>query len=102
MNLPSQLNFISKNYRPKCDLCNGICDIEWFLQKQKDVESINGHGNVNGINGIDKENAPGHGFKPILICNRCYEANNYPKNMRKEDFEFSNFFNIVNNGKFIT
>jgi len=95
LNLPNQLNFISKNYRPKCDICNCLCEIEWYTQKLKENEQENyyshsqiGYGHING-----KQHTP---TKGLLICNKCYENENLPKDLSKADFEFSNFFNIVN------
>jgi len=32
----------------------------------------------------------------LLICENCYDANNYPSGLKKENFETANFFNIVN------
>ena len=87
MNLSSQLNYIGKNYRPKCDICSGICDFEWFSEKINEKEN-----NSNGVEGMILENGV---QKPILLCSKCYETERYPKELTKTDFEFSNFYTIV-------
>jgi hypothetical protein len=32
----------------------------------------------------------------LLLCEACYDSSNFPKDFTKEDFEVSNFFNIIN------
>jgi len=32
----------------------------------------------------------------LLICDNCFETGNFPKGLKKENFETANFFNIVN------
>jgi hypothetical protein len=68
----NQVNFLAKNYRPKCDICSQLCNMEWYMQKNQDVKSC------------------------LLICETCYESNSYPKDFTKDDFEIANFFNIIN------
>jgi len=33
-NIINQTNFLDKNFRPKCDLCGNLCDMEWFVRKR--------------------------------------------------------------------
>ena len=66
------MNFLSKNYRPKCDICSKLCDIEWYMLKISDAKNM------------------------LLICEKCYESDNFPKDLTKDDFEIANFFNIIN------
>jgi len=110
-NVLNQLNFISKNYRPKCDMCSNLCDMEWYMQKVNEAmmidnhisKSANSNGSFNGngtINGqVAAGSALGNGIsstKIFLACNTCYESDNFSKDLTKEDFEFANFFNIIN------
>jgi len=84
--LNSQLSFIFKNYRPKCDTCNEICDIEWRTQRLKELPTEMPY---NG-NTILKST-----IKPLLICNKCYDNGFFPKDLTKNNFDFSNFYNVV-------
>ncbi len=73
MNPTNKLNFIAKNYRPKCDLCNKLCGNEWFM-----------------LNNTPQENKD-----ILLLCQTCFEIGNIPKDLKKEDFQISNIFSIV-------
>jgi len=69
-----QINFLAKNYRPKCDLCKNICDINWYMLKKQDFDN-----------------------QSQLICEVCFENEKFNKeSYKKEDFELANFFNIIN------
>lgn len=74
LSIINQMNFLAKNYRPKCDICSNLCDLDWFMQR----------GDLN----INKDT--------LLICDRCYENDLFPKNLTKESFELANFFNVIN------
>jgi hypothetical protein len=69
LNVLNQMNFLSKNYRPKCDICSELCDIEWYMLKNTNM---------------------------LLICENCYEGKCFTKDLTKDDFEIANFFNIMN------
>jgi hypothetical protein len=30
-NVLHTMNFLAKNYRPKCDLCSNLCGLDWFI-----------------------------------------------------------------------
>jgi hypothetical protein len=76
------MNFLAKNYRPKCDMCLKLCDLDWYMQSPS--SRISKDDNLKNV----KES--------LLICEQCFETGNYPKNLTKEDFEMANFFNVVN------
>lgn len=57
-------------------MCNKICGIEWFMLKNND-------NNTQEVNDL------------LLICETCFENGNIPKDLKKEDFEVSNVFSIV-------
>jgi hypothetical protein len=70
-----QINFLAKNYRPKCDLCKRICNIDWYMLRKQDVNNN----------------------ESLLICEVCFENEKFSKeSFKKEDFEMANFFNIIN------
>lgn len=73
LNSTNKMNFIAKNYRLKCDMCNKLCGIEWYL--------------------LNKDN---HEIKNLfIVCENCFENNNIPKDLKKEDFEISNIYSIL-------
>jgi hypothetical protein len=78
----NQMNFLAKNYRPKCDICSNLCGMDWYIQNNGDL--------------IHKDDPLSSVKDSILICEECFESGNYPKGITKEDFEMANFFNIVN------
>ncbi len=78
LNVMNQINFLAKNYRPKCDMCSKLCNVEWYMQSMKEVEHF------------EKIR------ESLLICETCYDETNLPKGLNKEDFESANFFNVVN------
>ena len=86
MNVVNQTNFLAKNYRPKCDMCSKLCNMEWYMQ----TSSNNLKEDKLSVNPFDavKEN--------LLVCEDCLENGNLPKGLSKENFEIANFFNIVN------
>ena len=76
MNVLNQMNFLSKNYRPKCDFCLSLCALDFYMQK------------------TNTENE-----KNLIICSLCYNKDNFFQDLTKEDFEAANFFNIVNSSE---
>lgn len=34
-------------------------------------------------------------LKFFLVCNKCYESEKLPKDLKQSDFEFSNFFTLI-------
>lgn len=73
LNVLNQMNFLAKNYRPKCDICLKLCNLDWYMQK----------------NASDNKDA-------LLLCENCFDSAHYPRDLTKEDFLIANFFNIVN------
>ena len=67
VNKISRVNFLLKNYRPKCDLCENLCSMDWYITKGNDfnelVEEIkeqennikNNNNNNENINNINDE-----------------------------------------------
>ena len=73
-----KINFLAKNYRPKCDICKKLCNLDWFMQKEKTNETNK---------------------TSFLICDTCFDLGKYSEseyNLQKKDFESANFFNIIN------
>ena len=85
----NQINFLTKNYRPKCDLCTNLCDIDWYILREN---------HPSEIDDIYKQQ---ESKNMMLICDNCYEKGDFPLGLSKEDFELSNVYNIfVPNDKF--
>ena len=88
----NQINFLTKHYRPKCDLCTNICEIDWYITKENN--SILNEENTFYKQIENKNNM-------MLICENCYKKGDFPLGLSKEDFEMSNVYNIfVPNDKF--
>jgi hypothetical protein len=87
-NAMNQMNFLAKNYRPKCDMCSDLCDIDWYMQTK--ANSGSGKTLTNIINNTNSVS------DMLLICEGCYENSNFPQGLVKSDFEMANFFNVVN------
>ena len=84
-----QINFLTKNYRPKCDLCCNLCELDWYITKENPFKNLVDNNLINE----DKS-------KMILICENCYEKGEFIHGLKKEDFELSNVYNIFSNDKF--
>jgi len=54
-------------------MCNKLCGIEWYLLKN----------NTQDIKDL------------FIICETCFEIENIPKDLKKEDFDISNIYCIV-------
>ena len=80
VNMLNQINFIAKNFRPRCDFCGNLCDLEWLSKKV--VETNN------------------KTFS-IILCEKCYKGHNYPKDLKQSDFEISNLFDFASGDKSI-
>ena len=89
----NQMNFLAKNYRPKCDVCSNLCGLDFYLQHL--AESLSGN-ILNNIPSASEEENLSKVRDSLLICDDCYEQKNFPKGLSKDDFEMANFFNIVN------
>lgn len=88
----SQLNFISQNYTPKCDLCAEICGFNFYIEKNEEK--------------LLRTNT-------IIICEKCFmsmstEDSKYEdikfQNLNKNQFEPTCVYNILTNsdkGKFL-
>ena len=76
INIIEPNHLLDKNFRPKCDSCELLCDFEWYVKKQKTVKS-----------------------DVALICLNCYE-NKITKDLQNE-FEMANFYNIINQNECI-
>ena len=94
-----KINFLMKNYRPKCDICGNLCTINWYIPKEN-IEDIN-EDNDSDINidiNVDSEN---ENKDFCLICEYCYNNNDvtFPNNLKKENFELSSIYNLLSKDK---
>ena len=89
----NKINFLTKNYRPKCDLCSGLCELEFYVANTKLLD-YQGDSKIPSILNPNKQSI-------MLVCEKCFEKNEFPNGLTKEDFTLSNVFNIlVPNEKF--
>ena len=85
----NQVNFLTKNYRPKCDLCGNLCELDWYITSKDGKDPFD-------FNETNKENSSATEQKDILlICEECYDKGEFPKGLGKENFELSNVYNIL-------
>ena len=91
VNKISRINFLIKNYRPKCDLCEKLCSMDWYITKGNDFshlfdqikEQENNNNNLNNNN-----------------LNMNNNESNITNNSNKEESENKNT-NANNNSNFI-
>ena len=92
VNKISRINFLIKNYRPKCDLCEKLCSMDWYITKGNDFSQLfdqikeqenNNNNNLNNNN-----------------LNMNNNESNITNNSNKEESENKNT-NANNNSNFI-
>ena len=92
VNKISRINFLIKNYRPKCDLCEKLCSMDWYITKGNDFSHLfdqikeqenNNNNNLNNNN-----------------LNMNNNESNITNNSNKEESENKNT-NANNNSNFI-
>ena len=98
------INFLSQNYRPKCDICENFCMVNWYISKENSAK------NNNNVDEIESENDMGVSISIdekslkkdfCLICEDCYNNKDIPlpKNLKRENFENSNVYNLFSKDK---
>ena len=93
VNKISRINFLIKNYRPKCDLCEKLCSMDWYITKGNDFshlfDQIKEQENNNNNNNLNNNN-----------LNMNNNESNITNNSNKEESENKNT-NANNNSNFI-
>ena len=91
VNKISRINFLIKNYRPKCDLCEKLCSMDWYITKGNDFSQLfdqikeqENNTNINNNNNLNMNN----------------NESNITNNTNKEESENKNT-NANNNSNFI-
>ena len=88
VNKISRINFLIKNYRPKCDLCEKLCSMDWYITKGNDFsqlfDQIKEQENNNNNNNLNMNN----------------NESNITNNSNKEESE-NKHTNANNNSNFI-
>ena len=91
VNKISRINFLIKNYRPKCDLCEKLCSMDWYITKGNDfshlfdqIKEQENNTNINNNNNLNMNN----------------NESNITNNSNKEESENKNT-NANNNSNFI-
>ena len=82
VNKISRINFLIKNYRPKCDLCEKLCSMDWYITKGNDFSQL-----FEQIKEQENNN----------LNNNNLNINNHESNMtnNKEDTENKNNSNFI-------
>lgn len=102
------INFLLKNYRPKCDVCKNFCTINWYATKdnylssknnEDEKEEIESSNDLNVSINIDEKSLNKDFF---LICEECFLNNEIPlpNNLKREYFESSSIYNLFSKEKF--
>ena len=91
----NQVNFLTKNYRPKCDLCEELCELDWYITNKTNGKKPFDFNDNSSENQIPSILSNSNEDNILLICENCYEKNEFPNPLTKDDFELSNVFNIL-------
>ena len=94
-----KINFLSQNYRPKCDVCGNLCTMDWHISKdKKDEEENESDNDLNVSINIDEKSVNKEFF---LICDECFSNNDIPlpNNLKRENFELSSIYNLFSKEK---
>ena len=103
-----KINFLLKNYRPKCDVCKNFCTINWYTTKENylssknnedEKEEIESSNDLNVYINIDEKSLNKDFF---LICEECFLNNEIPlpNNLKREYFESSSIYNLFSKEKY--
>ena len=99
------INFLSQNYRPKCDICGNFCLVNWYISKENNVNGIkkedeNESDNDVGVSISIDENSLKKDI--CLICEECFINKDValPKNLKRENFEISTVYNLFSKERY--
>ena len=99
------INFLSQNYRPKCDICGNFCLVNWYISKENNVNGIkkedeNESDNDVGVSISIDENSLKKDM--CLICEECLINKDValPKNLKRENFEISTVYNLFSKERY--
>ena len=103
-----KINFLLKNYRPKCDVCKNFCTINWYTTKdhylraknnEDEKEEIDSSNDLNVSINIDEKSLNDDFF---LVCEECFLNNEIPlpNNLKREYFEPSSIYNLFSKEKY--
>ena len=95
------INFLSQNYRPKCDICGNFCLVNWYISKENSTGKINQEGENDNESDNDMGVSINIDEKSIkkdfcLICEECFVNKEIPlpKNLERKNFEISTVYNL--------
>ena len=88
-----KINFLSQNYRPKCEVCGNFCSMEWYITKENKSEEDNDSSNdINVSINIDEKSLKKE-FN--IICEECFNSDiPLPNDLDRENFELSSIYNL--------
>lgn len=93
-----KINFLSQNYRPKCDVCGNICTMDWYITKDSKNEEEMSDNDLNFSINIDEKSLNKEYF---IVCEECFGDQNIPlpNNLKRENFELSSIYNLFSKEK---
>jgi hypothetical protein len=94
-----KINFLSQNYRPKCDVCGKLCTMDWYITKDNKNEEENDSDNdLNFSINIDEKSLNKEYF---IVCETCFGDQNIPlpNSLKRENFELSSIYNLFSKEK---
>lgn len=72
-----KLDFLNKNYTTKCDFCCNLCIGYIYSLKEKYLD----------LNNEDENNSSPLRKDTIVICEKCFKNENFPKDINREMFQ---------------
>lgn len=83
------MNILSSYKRPTCNFCGNLCGFYWYKRKPHDSSYHQKEENVlKNVNEADSLHAILKSLTTTyLICVECFNQNNYPNVLEKNDFE---------------
>ena len=92
-----KINFLSQNYRPKCEVCGNFCSMEWYITKENKEEDNDSSNDINVSINIDEQSLKKE-FN--IICEECFNSDiPLPNELERENFELTSIYNFFSKEK---
>ena len=96
VNKISRINFLLKHYRPKCDLCERLCSMDWYITKGNDFSQL--FDQIKELeNNLNNTNNNLNNEKNLNIENDNNNMNKENNNENKNNVNNSNFIISISN-----
>ena len=90
-----RVNFLLKNYRPKCDLCENLCSMDWYITKGNNFNELINEIKEEEINNNNQNNNNNLSNKDEVEKINISDSNNNNLNLESKKSNF--VINISNN-----